>query len=74
MLRPLSIFASIVMRTPLAPLVRLLLTLLRMAASSVFSLLRLLVSLASGCGNACRRSIIVALGGKVDTLEKAFTD
>ena len=53
---------------------RLLLTLLRMTVSSVFSLLRLIVSVASGCGHVCRRSLIVALGGKVDTLEKAFTD
>lgn len=74
LLRPLSILAGLIMRTPFGPLVRLLLLLLRRAFGSVLSLLRLIIAVFQGCGNVCRRNLIVALGGKVGDLEKAFTD
>lgn len=74
MLRPVVFCAGVVMRTPCAPIVRLVLRLLRLCAGQALALLRFGASMCMGCGSLCRRSLIVALGGKVDPLEKAFTD
>ena len=74
LLRPLALLAACVMRTPIAPLVRIVLRVLRFGVGRLLALLRLSVSVCTGCAGMCRRNLIVALGGKVDTLEKSFTD
>ena len=73
LLRPLSMLAACIMRTPFAPLVRFVARLIRLAFGSVLSLLRLVATLCTTCANMCRRNLIVALGGRYE-LEKAFTD
>ena len=64
--RPLAACAAIVMRTPLAPLLRLVIRLLRRALGAVAAMLRCAVRVLTGCANLLRRRLIVMLGGAVD--------
>ena len=67
-LRPLAFCASIIMRTPLAPLLRVVFRVLRGAIGAVGTLLRYAWSCGAltGCANLMRRQLIVVLGGQVD--------
>lgn len=64
--RPLAVFAALVMRTPLAPLLRFVVTLLRRVLAAVGAMLRCAVRALTGCANLLRRRLIVMLGGAVD--------
>ena len=64
--RPLAVCAAIVMRTPLAPLLRFVVTLLRRVLAAVGAMLRCAVRALTGCANLLRRRLIVMLGGAVD--------
>ena len=63
--RPVVAVAALIMRTPLAPCVRLALRLLRFLVFQVFRVLRFAGSLATASCNCCRRRLIFALGGTV---------
>lgn len=69
--RPVVAVAALIMRTPLAPCVRLVLRLLRFLIFQVFRVLRFGASLATASCNCCRRRLIFALGGTVQLHQAA---
>ena len=64
--RPIAITFAFLMRTPLAPILRLLLRLLRGGFGAVGSLLRYVVRTSVGLLQLVRRRLILILGGQVE--------